>query len=111
LPAGPGHWWRSTPRICTARSGEAIEAWIATVVEDGGAVPEPAPIELHYANPDFAGWTWALVEIDSAHLDSTIERVDITLPRRVLARLDALAQAMGESRSGAIARLALQAHR
>jgi predicted RNase H-like HicB family nuclease len=94
-----------------AKAREAIEAWIAAVVEDGGAVPEPAPIELHYVNPDFAGWTWALVEIDPAHLDDTIERVNITLPRRVLARLDTLAQAMGDSRSGVIARLALQAQR
>jgi metal-responsive CopG/Arc/MetJ family transcriptional regulator len=40
-------------------------------------------------------------------LDDTIERVNISLPRRVLRRLDASARAAGESRSGFIAHLAL----
>jgi metal-responsive CopG/Arc/MetJ family transcriptional regulator len=40
-------------------------------------------------------------------LDNTLERVNISLPRRVLHRLDAQAQAAGETRSGCIARLAL----
>ncbi|WP_079436093.1 type II toxin-antitoxin system HicB family antitoxin [Zoogloea sp. LCSB751] len=38
--------------------------------------------------PEFAGWIWALVEIDPAMLDDQIERVNSTLPRRVLSRLD-----------------------
>jgi predicted RNase H-like HicB family nuclease len=39
---------------------------------------------------------------------SAIERVKITLPRRVLRRLDALARAAGESRSGYIATMTLE---
>ena len=39
--------------------------------------------------------------------DDTIERVNITLPRRVLKRLDAKASAVGESRSSYIARMAV----
>jgi metal-responsive CopG/Arc/MetJ family transcriptional regulator len=42
-------------------------------------------------------------------LDDTVDRVNITLPRRVLHRLDAAAKAHGESRSGYIAQLALAA--
>ena len=38
----------------------------------------------------------------------TTERVNITLPRRVLKRLDALACAAGESRSGYIAQLTVE---
>ena len=40
-------------------------------------------------------------------LNELSERVNITLPRRVLHKLDAAAQAAGESRSGYIAHLAL----
>jgi hypothetical protein len=40
--------------------------------------------------------------------DDTTERVNITLPRRVLSRLDALARAAGETRSGYIAQLTLE---
>ena len=86
---------------------EAIELWVDTVLDDGGVIPNPGAIETHRANPEYAGWIWAVVEIDPAKLDDTVERVNITLPRRVLARLDAKAKAAGESRSGYIAHLAL----
>ena len=54
---------------------------------------------------------WAVVKVDPAVLDNTLERVNISLPRRVLHRLDALAHATGETRSGYIARLALEGHK
>jgi hypothetical protein len=58
---------------------------------------------------EFKGWTWALVEIDPAFLSDEIERINITLPKRVLARLDAKAKLAGENRSAFIAHLALMA--
>jgi predicted RNase H-like HicB family nuclease len=88
---------------------KAVEAWIDAAIEDGGAIPPPRPIEERYSDPEFAGWTWGNVEIDPMRLDTAVECVNVTLPRRVLARLDAIANAHGESRSGTIARLALQA--
>jgi hypothetical protein len=42
-----------------------------------------------------------------AALDDTVERVSITLPRRVLRRLDEEARAAGETGSGYIAKLAM----
>ena len=72
---------------------EAIEAWIDAVIEDGGTVPAAAPIETHYANKEYRRWTWAVIEIDALHLDNMVERVNITLPRRILTRLDALGRA------------------
>lgn len=52
---------------------------------------------------------WALVKVDPAMLDDTIERVNISLPRRVLYRLDANARRSGETRSGFIARMEIEA--
>jgi metal-responsive CopG/Arc/MetJ family transcriptional regulator len=49
-----------------------------------------------------------VITLDPALLDDTIERVNITLPTRVLRRLDARARAAGESRSGFIAHLTLE---
>jgi metal-responsive CopG/Arc/MetJ family transcriptional regulator len=49
-----------------------------------------------------------VVTIDPAILDDTTERVNITLPRRVLERLDAQARRAGESRSGYIAQMTLK---
>ena len=88
---------------------EAITAWIATALDDGQEIPQPTNIEaLRKANKAYKGWVWALVKVDPALLDDTLERVNISLPRRVLHRLDAHARVAGETRSGFIARMALE---
>ena len=87
---------------------EAIVAWIDATLDMGEPVPQPSSIgESRTQYPDLVDWVWAVVQVDPARLDDKIERVNITLPRRVLARLDAAARAAGETRSGYIARLAL----
>jgi metal-responsive CopG/Arc/MetJ family transcriptional regulator len=52
-----------------------------------------------------------VANVDPAVPGNTLERVNISLPRRVLHRLDALARANGETRSGFIARMALEGHK
>jgi predicted RNase H-like HicB family nuclease len=90
---------------------EAIAAWVGAVLDEGGSVPAPTPIEAHRGNPEYSGWIWAVVEVDPAILDDKAERVNTTLPRRVLSRLDSLAKAAGETRSGYIAKLTMEARR
>ncbi len=87
---------------------EAIELWLETVIDDGGSVPTPRPISEHHSDPEYSGWIWAVVEVDLASLSDKAERVNITLPARVLRRIDAAAKAAGESRSGYIARRSLE---
>ena len=87
---------------------EAIELWLETVIDDGGSVPVPRPISEHQADPESLGWIWAVVDVDLASLSDKAERVNITLPARVLRRIDAAAKAAGESRSGYIARRTLE---
>ncbi len=84
----------------------AISAWIDTALDDGDVIPAPSSLEAIRRLREFRGWAIGLVSVDPAALDDTIERVNITLPRRVLRRLDQRAKAAGESRSGFIARLA-----
>lgn len=87
---------------------EAIQLWLETVIDDGGTVPEPMNISDHYTAPDYKGWIWAVVTIDLAELSDKTERINVSLPSRVLRRIDVLAKNAGESRSGYIAHLALQ---
>ena len=86
---------------------EAIALWIDSTLDAGGAIPKPSSLDKIRFDPEFEGWIFAIVAIDPALLDDTIERVNITLPRRVLKRLDALADAAGSSRSGYVAQLTL----
>lgn len=86
---------------------EAIELWLEVAIDDGLAVPEPQTLAVHQAKRGFKGWTWGLVTVDIASLSDKAERINITLPSRVLRRIDQAAKNAGESRSGYIARRAL----
>lgn len=88
---------------------EAIALWLETVIDDGGSIPAASTLETLRSNPEFAGWIWAIIDFDLAMLSDKVERVNITLPARVLRRIDAAAKAAGESRSAYIARRALAA--
>lgn len=90
-----------------ANAQEAIAAHLELLIEGGGALPKPAAIEQRQADPDYDGAIWAVAEVDLSRLEDKVERVNITLPRRVLARLDARAKAAGETRSGYIAKRVL----
>jgi len=89
---------------------EAAVAWIDATLDAGQDVPPPSTLEAVRANPDYAGWAFGVINVDPAALDSTSERVNIILPRRVLMRLDAMAKAHGESRSAFIAHLTMAGH-
>jgi predicted RNase H-like HicB family nuclease len=91
-----------------AGAEEAAAAWIDATLDAGGAIPSPSALESIRDNPDYSGWMFGVITVDPALLDDTIERVNITLPRRVLRRLDALARSAGESRSGYVAHLTLR---
>ena len=52
---------------------------------------------------------WAIAAVDLAALSGKSKRLNISLPERVLRRIDAAAGKNGESRSGFIARVALEA--
>lgn len=86
---------------------EAITAWIETTLDDGGKIPKPGQLSDHLKNPEFTGWIWAVVEIDGALLDDKSERVNISLPRRILARIDHYVAVHGGSRSGFLVNAAL----
>jgi hypothetical protein len=70
-------------------------------------IPPASSLEAIRSLPDYAGWTLGVIDLEDIVFDDTIERVNITLPRRVLRRLDDMAKAQGQSRSGLIARLTL----
>ena len=88
---------------------EAIELWIESALDAGEDVPKPSSITALQKKKEFKGYIWASAEINPALLSDDIERVNISLPKRVLARLDAKAKSAGENRSAFIAHMAISA--
>jgi len=88
---------------------DAVYAHLGTLLELGENVDiQPSSIEELQNQEDYAGAIWALVNVDMSDLDPTPERVNISLPRFVLKRIDAYVAARpGEKRSGFLARAAL----
>ncbi|MGR8933942.1 MAG: type II toxin-antitoxin system HicB family antitoxin [Gammaproteobacteria bacterium] len=91
-----------------ANAKEAAELWLETVIADGLPIPQASSIATHQANPEFAGWVWAVVEVDLSRLSGKAKRVHIALPERVLAAIDQAAARFGETRSGLLAKAALE---
>ena len=86
---------------------EAASAWIDAALDDGHPIPAPSTLDIVRDDPAYTGWVISLITVHPSLLDDTTERVNITLSRRVLKRLDSLARAAGTTRSGYIAQLTL----
>lgn len=87
---------------------DAIMLHIEGLLDDGEPIPHPRVVSELQALADYAGRVWAVVEVDLSRLDDVTERVNITLPRRVLFTIDEAARRSGESRSGFIARAGIE---
>ncbi len=84
---------------------EAAAAWIDTALDRGMAVPRPSTFEEARRLRGYKGWAVGLIDLEDSIFDDTIERINVTLSRCVLRRLDDMARTTGQSRSGLIARL------
>ena len=90
-----------------AMAREAIELHLEGLIEEGMPIPDPGSIEQHAREADFAGGVWAVVDVDASNLRVHAQRVNISLPERVLDAVDRYAKAHDETRSGLLARAAV----
>lgn len=88
---------------------EAVQAWCEAQVEEGQDIPLPQPLDVHQANPEFAGWVWALVNVDLTCFEGKAGKINITVPRRLLTRIDKYTKAHHVTRSGFLADAARRA--
>ncbi len=93
-----------------AMTREAIEGHFEILAEDGSAIPPANKVTLHAANPQYAGVTWALVDIDVTKYLGKAQKLNITLPGYLLTRIDeyVLHHPEEKSRSGFLASAALK---
>jgi predicted RNase H-like HicB family nuclease len=86
---------------------EAAAAWIDAALDSGQPVPPPSSLKAVRNLRGYKGWAVGVIDLEDAFFDDAVERINITLPRRILRRLDDIARSSGQSRSGLIARLTM----
>ena len=94
--APPTSTWQDLPRAVQ----EAVEAHFAGGEEQ---IPEPTRLEDLAGDPDHAGGAWMLVDIDLSRINARAVRLNISLPERLVQRIDAEAGRRKLSRSAFLA--------
>lgn len=91
------------------QAAEAVAFHVAGMQEDGLPIPEPRTLEvIRAAGEDWIEWQDALVALVPLLPPPEIyQRVNVTLPRRLLAEIDAVSR----NRSGFLAQAAAEALR
>ncbi|HKH47914.1 MAG TPA: type II toxin-antitoxin system HicB family antitoxin [Thermoanaerobaculia bacterium] len=88
---------------------EAIDAHCELLAEKGLDIPSPQLLARHQADPDLAGAVWVVIDVNVEQYLGRAEKINITVPARLLRRIDDYAKRHGESRSGFLTRAAVQA--
>jgi len=90
---------------------EAIEAFCEVLAEDGkdmSAAASMAELMTQHAE-EFAGSTWGIVGAPIERLFGPAEKINITVPGRVLVKIDEYAKSRRMSRSGFLVQAAQEA--
>ncbi|OCF97147.1 hypothetical protein A9G08_09920 [Gilliamella sp. wkB195] len=89
---------------------EAITSHIEILVEDGEKIPAPSNVESFLNNDDYKGMIFALVDVDLTHLMGGAEKINITLPRKLLKEIDRIVanNPQYKSRSGFLAEVSME---
>src|ERR1700709_481486 len=67
---------------------EAIDAHCELLAEKGLEIPSPRPLAEPQADPDLAGAVWVVLDIDVEKYLGRAEKINITVPARLLRRID-----------------------
>lgn len=91
-----------------ANAEDAVLLSLEDYAGRGEAFPAPSElVALRKRHPDLADSLWMLLTVDESRIAGPAERINITVPRRALSRIDAAAMAANESRSAFLVNAAL----
>lgn len=99
--------WGETVEEAVKNAREAIEMHLDATLEAGFEV-NITPINLDAVSQEFEGARFIFIEIDDRKIDRNPERINISVPRFVLNKIDDYVESRHESRSGFLARAALR---
>jgi len=89
-----------------ANAKQAIEGHLEVSLEFNEPIPDRKSFEAHQHNPEFAGWIWALIEVEDIPAKKTPVRLNVSLPEYLVNRIDLYAKANHLTRSGFLAKAA-----
>ncbi|CUA82067.1 Predicted nuclease of the RNAse H fold, HicB family [Gulbenkiania indica] len=89
---------------------EAIDGHLSLLAEDDQAIPMASTVQAHMANPEYAGFIWAVVDVDITQYLGKATKLNVTLPASLIRRIDDFVATHPEykSRSGFLAKTALE---
>lgn len=87
---------------------EAILTHIEGLLSDNEFVPNPSDIDRLKRKYKKSNYVWGLVNVDAGDLSQEVLRINISLPKSILTKIDAFAEKTGESRSGFLTSAALK---
>ncbi len=89
---------------------EAITGHIELLIELGDDIPAVSSLNALVADGQYAGYTWALVDVDLARLLGGTEKINVTLPKSLIDRIDRCVATHPEfkSRSAFLAQVAIE---
>lgn len=90
---------------------EAIEAHCEVLAEERKAIPTPKPMSTWQKDPEYRGWTWGIVDVPVDRFFGPAEKINITVPGRLLKQIDEYAKSHGQTRSAFLTKAALEAMR
>lgn len=90
---------------------EAIESFCEILAEEEKDIPVPRSMSEWQADKAYKGWTWGIVDVPIERFFGPAEKINITVPGRLLKQIDNHAQKYGQTRSGFLTEAALETMR
>jgi predicted RNase H-like HicB family nuclease len=88
---------------------EAITLFCEVMAERDGALPDNKGMSHWQKNREYKDWTWGIVEVPVEKFFGPAEKINITVPARMLRKIDEWAKSHGQTRSGFLVEAAAQA--
>ncbi len=90
---------------------EAIEAHLEVLAEEGKDLPKTKSLSEWQKDAEYKGWAWGIVDVPVERFFGPAEKINITVPGRLLKQIDDFVKSRGLTRSGFLANAALEVMR
>ena len=87
---------------------EAVLTHVEGLLADDDPVPQPNTLEKLKESTNDPIAVWAIISVDFSKLSQKAKRVNITVPERLLSKIDSFAEKEGETRSGFLVSAAME---